>query len=455
MLIGEAARQLNISVETLRYYDRIGLVSPPRHGRVRRYRAEDLNRIRTILQMKQLMFSLAEIRTILAIDRQVDQDLAAGRPAAGAILALREQVSAQLDKVEDLEKSLRAVKAELGALLAKIDRALGGGPGMNFDTAPLYHTEEILGEALARHRDQVTIATKVGAYPGAERLSREHITASCHASLRRLGTDCLDLYLVHYDDDATAVDEVLETLEKLQDQGKIRAYGLGHLPASRTAAYLEQGNPRLVMAEMHCAMPGQYQKLRSLQQKYSFGIIAFSVTGRGLLAGEASQPADAGLRSIDPLFRRNKLASGLRIAAKLQEMARDSGATPAQIAIAWVLAQPGVAGALTGPADRRHLEENCAALHLKLDPALEKELNALVYREAEAFRQQITREIASILASPARGPDLVYCLEHGVEMELFPRDEGARLLTEILRGHNLARCQRQLQSLLHSAKSPK
>jgi len=324
-----------------------------------------------------------------------------------------------------------------------------------FDTAPLYHTEEILGEALARHRDQVTIATKVGAYPGAERLSREHITASCHASLRRLGTDCLDLYLVHYDDDATAVDEVLETLEKLQDQGKIRAYGLGHLPASRTAAYLEQGNPRLVMTEMHCAMPGQYQKLRSLQQKYSFGIIAFSVTGRGLLAGEASQPADAGLRSIDPLFRRNKLASGLRIAAKLQEMARDSGATPAQIAIAWVLAQPGVAGALTGPADRRHLEENCAALHLKLDPALEKELTALVYREAEAFRQQITREIASILASPARGPDLVYCLEHGVEMELFPRDEGARLLTEILRGHNLARCQRQLQSLLHSAKSPK
>lgn len=127
MLIGEVAKKLNIPVETLRYYDRIGLVSPPRRGQIRCYRAEDISRIQAIQRMKQLMFSLAEIRTILAIDQQVDLSLAAGRPDAGAILALREQVSVQLDKVESMEKNIRAVKAELGALLAKIDLALGEG----------------------------------------------------------------------------------------------------------------------------------------------------------------------------------------------------------------------------------------------------------------------------------------------------------------------------------------
>ena len=306
-----------------------------------------------------------------------------------------------------------------------------------FDTADQYGTEAILGKAVRPFRSQVALATKVGAGSG---LDRKNILASCDASLKRLQTDYIDLYQIHYDDPSVSVAAVVETLELLKSQGKIRSYGVGHLPLDKTLQYLELGRPQTVLAEMNAASLERYRELRPLQQDHDFGIIAFSVTGRGLLTGKIpSVPHFAGsdIRRLDPFFKRGKLASGLRIKDKLAEIGRRLNATPAQTAIAWVLGNSGVAAALTGPTDPQHLRENCAALDLNLDSSWQQEISEFIRQEGELLQTQITKEIQSIIHAPlADGKkareDLIYVLEHGIENGLIPYETGVDLFTQLL-----------------------
>lgn len=306
-----------------------------------------------------------------------------------------------------------------------------------FDTSDNYGAEDILGRALGSRRTQVVLASKVGA--GAN-LSREHIVKSCDSSLRRLATDYLDLYQIHYDDPGTPVSAVVETLERLKEQGKIRAYGLGHLPNKRTREYLKTAQPATVLAEMSAAFRDRYRELHPLQRQYDFGIIAFSITGRGLLTGTISSKPDfakTDIRRIDPLFKRAKLAWGLKIAARLGEAAQDLMATPAQLAIAWVLHQPGVASALTGPVDPRHLRENCAARDMKLDPTWLREFQAFLCQGEAELSRQVREEIHSILSSPIEGhqqgvENLIYVLEHCLEHGLLSHEVGVDLFSRVL-----------------------
>lgn len=306
-----------------------------------------------------------------------------------------------------------------------------------FDTADQYGTEAILGKAVRPFRSQVALATKVGAGSG---LDRKNILASCDASLKRLQTDYIDLYQIHYDDPSVSVAAVVETLELLKSQGKIRSYGVGHLPLDKTLQYLELGRPQTVLAEMNAASLERYRELRPLQQDHDFGIIAFSVTGRGLLTGKIpSVPHFPGsdIRRLDPFFKRGKLASGLRIKDKLAEIGRRLNATPAQTAIAWVLGNSGVAAALTGPTDPQHLRENCAALDLNLDSSWQQEISEFIRQEGELLQTQITKEIQSIIHAPlAAGKkareDLIYVLEHGIENGLIPYETGVDLFTQLL-----------------------
>ena len=306
-----------------------------------------------------------------------------------------------------------------------------------FDTADQYGTEAILGKAVRPFRSQVALATKVGAGSG---LDRKNILASCDASLKRMQTDYIDLYQIHYDDPSVSVAAVVETLELLKSQGKIRSYGVGHLPLDKTLQYLELGRPQTVLAEMNAAALERYRELRPLQQGHDFGIIAFSVTGRGLLTGKIpSVPRFPGsdIRRLDPFFKRSKLASGLRIKDKLTEIGRRLNATPAQTAIAWVLGNPGVAAALTGPTDPQHLRENCAAPDLNLEFSLQQEISEFIRQEGELLQTQITQEIQSIIQAPlAAGKqareDLIYVLEHGIENGLIPYETGVNLFTQLL-----------------------
>lgn len=124
MLIGDVAKEFHIPTDTLRYYDRIGLLSPRRQGGVRRYSQADLHRLAAIVKMKKLMFSLEEIKVILAADARIDQQLREKRLDPSAVLELSMQVGAKLQAVEALEDNIREVKEELTRLAAKIKSVL-------------------------------------------------------------------------------------------------------------------------------------------------------------------------------------------------------------------------------------------------------------------------------------------------------------------------------------------
>lgn len=334
-----------------------------------------------------------------------------------------------------------------------------------FDTADQYGSEEILGKAVKPFRQEVSIATKVGVdSQGKMNLSKNHILASCDASLKKLKTDYLDLYQVHYDDPGTPVSQVVEVLEHLKNQGKIRQYGIGHLPLDKTRQYLEYGSPLSVLAEMSPVALNRHQELHPLQKCYSFGIIAFSVTGRGLLTGNIGpncQFAPGDIRRNDPLFMRHKLASGLRVMEKLTQAGRNYSAPPAQMAIAWVLNQRGVRTALTGPTDPAHLKENCGAMHLNLDPADLEDISVFIRRENQALQAQILQDIQEIARKPLKNDpakatnDLLYVLEHGVENNLLPYETAVRLFSRVMkygkspenRGEILE-CQREIRTIM-------
>lgn len=124
MLIGDISKQFNIPADTLRYYDRIGLLSPRRQGGVRRYSEEDLKKLAAIVKMKQLMFSLDEIQIILAADAQIDKELQQARLDRSAAQALLSQIGAKLREVETMQENIEEVKGELARLAAKVKTVL-------------------------------------------------------------------------------------------------------------------------------------------------------------------------------------------------------------------------------------------------------------------------------------------------------------------------------------------
>ncbi|MFO7596034.1 MAG: aldo/keto reductase, partial [Desulfocurvibacter africanus] len=210
-----------------------------------------------------------------------------------------------------------------------------------FDTADTYgdQAEALLGEVVRPYRRSIFLATKVGMRGGrSPDLSREGLFAACEGSLRRLQTDCIDLYQIHYDDPATPVSETVGALEDLQRAGKIRRYGIGHLPVERIHAYLAAGQIFSGQFELSGVVRDTRSVLLPLLRAHNAGLIAFSVTGRGLLTGRfAEKPvfASGDIRSIDPLFQRERYASAQRTAAQFAELGRQLGKSSVQVAIAW------------------------------------------------------------------------------------------------------------------------
>lgn len=295
-----------------------------------------------------------------------------------------------------------------------------------FDTADQYgNAEEILGQAVQPFRQKITIASKVGLGKNNQPdLSREHIISSCENSLMRLKTDYLDLYQVHYDDPDTPISETIATLELLKKEGKIRYYGIGHLPREVSKGYLAKGNISTIMAEMNAATTQRYRELHPLQSEYNFGIIPFSITGRGLLTGKIDQNTQFDAQDIrrhDPFFNRAKLQSGLRIVDKLKELGQECGKSPVQMAIGWVLAQEGVLTALTGPTKKDHLRENLKIMNWKMEESLITELNLFLEVEEKRLASRVNEEINTILSSKLDPnleqavADLIYVMENLAE----------------------------------------
>ncbi len=299
-----------------------------------------------------------------------------------------------------------------------------------FDTAAAYgdDAERVLGEAVRPFRDEAIILTKIGLKNGAQPdLSPESIRTACEQSLRNLNTGWIDVYQVHYDDPATPVEVTVGTLEDLKRQGKIRHYGLSHLPLPRVECYMQAGRPFSELMELSAAAREARSTLLPLCREHGVAGIAFSTTGRGLLTGrfDASTTFPPGdLRHMDPLFQRERFASGLRVAARLAEIAARHGRTPAQAAIAWVLAQPGIMCALSGPSSVAHLEENAAASGWSFEAAEMAAFERCLAEEDAWLAETQQRAVRQILTGPLPGDasqafvDLVYAIETGITLGL-------------------------------------
>ncbi|MBC7083711.1 MAG: aldo/keto reductase [Firmicutes bacterium] len=291
-----------------------------------------------------------------------------------------------------------------------------------FDTADAYgDAESILGKIVRDFRSDIYIATKVGVVSGASMdLSPARVKRACEESLARLGTDYIDLYQVHFDDPKTPVEDVVGALESLVASGKIRHYGVGHLPADKIARYAEVGRPLSVLMELSAATRDARAKLLPLCREHGMAAIAFSTTGRGILTGtirEGHVFPDGDIRQYDPLFQREQFRSALRVAGRVAEVGRRYGKTPAQTAIAWVLAQPAVVCALTGPSNVSHLEENVGGSGWRISNEDLASFEAFLSEEDARLDRERKEAVVGILSSPlpadpqAAFKDLVYAID--------------------------------------------
>lgn len=297
--------------------------------------------------------------------------------------------------------------------------------GVNFyDTAEGYgDAETFLGKAVAPFRDQVTVATKLSGESGSPDLSTRAVRDACEASLARLNINIIDLYQIHFDDPHTPILETLSALDDLVHEGKIRKYGVCHLPVDRVKEYAVLGNPFSVLMELSPVARTTLSTLLPICVEHGMAALAFSVTGRGILSGRY-QPGHefekGDIRRIDPLFKHERFDSAMRVRNKLTEVGLLYQASAVQMAIAWVLAQPQVACALTGTSSIRHLEENIRAGEIELQDedldSLDQFLNDEDLRLAAAQRETTQRLLSEPLdEDPQKAfEDLIYVLENAI-----------------------------------------
>ena len=264
-----------------------------------------------------------------------------------------------------------------------IKRALEVGINF-FDTADMYSlgkSEEILGRALKDFapRDAVVIATKVfnrmSDEPNDRGLSRKHIMASIDRSLARLETDYVDLYQIHRFDDETPIEETLEALHDVVKAGKARYIGASSMMAWQFAKALyvadRHGWTRFVSMQNHynIVYREEEREMLPLCLEEGIGVIPWSPLARGFLAGNRTR----GDRNATTRERTDAYAHGLYyeesdyvVADRTVEVARDKGISPAQVALAWILAQPAVSSPIVGASKMDHLEQAVKALDVRL-----------------------------------------------------------------------------------------
>lgn len=306
--------------------------------------------------------------------------------------------------------------------------------GINFfDTADAYgDAEKILGETIKPFRKKVIVSTKVGVGDSLKpNLSYDYVNTACDQSLTRLNTDYIDIYHVHFHDSETPIEETIAALEGLIVKGKIRNYGIGHLPIDSVKEYLTKGNLSSILMELNAVSLTYDNALWRLCKAHDLGVVAFSVTARGLLTGKFAQNSkftNNDLRNIDPQFQRERFQFGLRVVEKCIKIGKKLEKTPVQVAIAWVLSHPEVITALTGPGKIEHLEENVAGSGWDLSEAELTELNHFLRQEEKWLLKAQTESLKALLNQPLSGHvqtafvDLVYVFETAMTLGLVKEE---------------------------------
>jgi aryl-alcohol dehydrogenase-like predicted oxidoreductase len=270
--------------------------------------------------------------------------------------------------------------------VATIDRALGLGVTF-FDTAEVYgpwHNEELLGRALRGRRDGVVIATKFGFRIEAGKIAGldsrpEHVREVVDASLKRLGTDRIDLLYQHRVDKQVPIEDVVGAMAGLVRQGKVRFLGLSEA-GEDTIRRAHGVHPISALQSEYSLWERNLEsRIIPLLRELGIGLVPFSPLGRGFLTGIA-RPAEElpanDFRRHDPRMQGENFDANMRIAATVQELARKKGATAGQVALAWLLSRGDDVAPIPGTKRRKYLEENVVAADVDLSPADLAELDA-------------------------------------------------------------------------------
>ena len=261
------------------------------------------------------------------------------------------------------------------AAVALIRAAVEGGVTF-FDTAEVYGphvNEEVVGEALAPFRGEVRVATKFGVRFADGQQSTdsrpETIRASVEGSLRRLGVEAIDLYYQHRVDPDVPVEEVAGTVRGLMDQGKVLHWGLSE-PGVETVRRAHAELPlAAVQSEYSMMWREPERELIPVLEELGVGLVPFSPLGKGFLTGRFDRNSTFGkddFRSIVPRFSPENLDANQTLVRLVAETASQKGAAPAQIALAWVLAQKPWIVPIPGTRNPQRLRENLAAADIKL-----------------------------------------------------------------------------------------
>jgi aryl-alcohol dehydrogenase-like predicted oxidoreductase len=276
--------------------------------------------------------------------------------------------------------------ADQDTSFAVLDAFVAGG-GTMIDTADVYsawapghkggESESVIGAWLkaSGKREQIQIATKVGMLPGegGEKLAPARIAAACDASLQRLGVETIDLYFAHQDDDAVAQEDALAAFAKLIDAGKVRALGASNFHAARLKsandAATAHGLPHYHVLQPEYNLVSRHKFEGQLQDycvEHNIGVVPYYGLASGYLTGKYRSAADFGKSVRGGRMQAFMDGTGPAVLDAMDAIAEETGASLAQIALAWLAAQPGVTAPIASATSVAQVEELIGAMDLTL-----------------------------------------------------------------------------------------
>ncbi len=265
--------------------------------------------------------------------------------------------------------------ADDAASLALIHHALDRGVTL-IDSADVYgvgHNEELLARAIAGRRDGIVLATKFGQKRGADGSfavdgTPAYVQSACEASLKRLGTDRIDLYYQHRVDPNVPIEDTVGAMAKLVTQGKVRHLGLSEA-APDTIRRAHKVHPiAAVQTEYSLLYRVEAEATLKTTRELGIGFVAYSPLGRGFLTGAVKTPADVpgGRTAMMPRYQEQHFARNRALVERIEAIARDKGCTPGQLVLAWLLARGPDIVPIPGTKREDRLDENLGALAVRL-----------------------------------------------------------------------------------------
>jgi aryl-alcohol dehydrogenase-like predicted oxidoreductase len=283
--------------------------------------------------------------------------------------------------------------------------------GINFlDTADMYgpfKNEELIGRAIKDRRDQAFIATKFGNVRGEKGEffgvcgDPEYVRSACEASLKRLGVEVIDLYYQHRVDPKVPIEDTVGEMARLKDEGKVRHLGLSEAGVRTIRAAYATSPITALQSEYSLFTRDVESEILPICRELGIGFVPYSPLGRGFLTGQIQNPDD--LAPDDsrrngrfPRFEGENFGRNLTLANAVNKLAEEKGCTPAQLALAWVLAQGDDIVPIPGTRRRRHLDDNIGALDVRLSNEDLERIAAIIPADAVAGQRYAEPGMAAV-----------------------------------------------------------